>query len=161
MPGVAKLMEIILKYFIHIPFIGNSVDFVIGGYKAGKEFFSVELCMECTDLLVFLYWCRELIRKLRFPCDRFCFFQKISFLTIFFRKYCVYFQHNLFGRISGTIGLLRIWIFFSRCCFCYRDLRQLWKLRQHHILIIFPAIGKYRSIYNFYFRAIRIPEEPR
>ena len=71
MPGVAKLMEIILKYFIHIPFIGNSVDFVIGGYKAGKEFFSVELCMECTDLLVFLYWCRELIRKLRFPCDRF------------------------------------------------------------------------------------------
>jgi len=97
MPGVAKLMEIILKYFIHIPFIGNSVDFVIGGYKAGKEFFSVELCMECTDLLVFLYWCRELIRKLRFPCDRFCFFQKISFLTIFFRKYCVYFQHDLFG----------------------------------------------------------------
>ncbi|CBL18986.1 hypothetical protein [Ruminococcus sp. SR1/5] len=46
-------MEIILKYFIHIPFIGNFVDFVIGGYKAGKEFFSVELCMECTDLLVF------------------------------------------------------------------------------------------------------------
>ena len=97
MPGVAKLMEIILKYFIHIPFIGNSVDFVIGGYKAGKEFFSVELCMECTDLLVFLYWCRELIRKLRFPCDRFCFFQKISFLTIFFRKYCVYFQLLLPG----------------------------------------------------------------
>ena len=97
MPGVAKLMEIILKYFIHIPFIGNSVDFVIGGYKAGKEFFSVELCMECTDLLVFLYWCRELIRKLRFPCDRFCFFQKISFPTVFFRSTACIFSITCLG----------------------------------------------------------------
>lgn len=99
MPGVAKLMEIILKYFIHIPFIGNSVDFVIGGYKAGKEFFSVELCMECTDLLVFFIGAGSLSGS-SVSHVIVSVFQKISFLTIFFRKYCVYFQHDLFWRIS-------------------------------------------------------------
>ena len=78
MPGVAHSMKIIMKNLVCIPFIGDSADFVLCSHETAKNLFSVKLCVERTDFLIFLNWCFQFLRKVCFPGDGFRFFQKIS-----------------------------------------------------------------------------------
>ena len=99
MPGVAHSMKIIMKNLVCIPFIGDSADFVLCSHETAKNLFSVKLCVEKTDFLIFLNWCFKFLRKVCFPGDGFRFFQKISFGQVFAGNCCMQFQSNLCIRI--------------------------------------------------------------
>lgn len=92
MPGAVKLMKIILKNFIYVPFIGDSADFVFCCHRTGENFFTIELRMKGTDPLIFPDRCFQFAGKFCFPGNRLCFLQKIPFYQSFFRNSCMKLQ---------------------------------------------------------------------